>query len=173
MTETELGFSAKQICEGLQALHDAGRVHCAVNPSNIVICGQHKTGAIHSELKGLEKSKSVEELRESSLRAKVHSVLRVKLWHYCAPEVISGEAISPASDIWSFGVTLYLLATGQYPFTSKQQILQEAFNFPRKHSQSDEFVQLVTKLLEKDPSQRPTAAEIARDPWFVKAILVS
>ena len=69
LTETELGTSAKLICEAIRALHEAGRVHCAVMPSNIVVRGQHRFGAVHSELKGLEKSKSFEELKSSSIRA--------------------------------------------------------------------------------------------------------
>ena len=69
LTETELVVSAKLICGAIRALHEAGRVHCAIMPSNIVVRGQHRFGAVHSELKGLEKSKSFEELKSSSIRA--------------------------------------------------------------------------------------------------------
>ena len=39
---------------------------------------------------------------------------------YLAPEVILSEECgsTPASEVWSLGVTLYVLATGQYPFSS-------------------------------------------------------
>lgn len=69
LIETELAVSAKLICGAIRALHEAGRVHCAVMPSNIIIRGQHRFGAVHSELKGLEKSKTIEELKSCSIRA--------------------------------------------------------------------------------------------------------
>ena len=48
---------------------------------------------------------------------------------YRAPEVHAGEPRSPASDVWSLGVTLYVMSTGRFPFKSKHAILNHPVNW--------------------------------------------
>ena len=76
---------------------------------------------------------------------------------YTAPEVLKGEPASQKSDIWSLGVTLYVMATGTFPFASHEDILTSP---PVKPVfLNAEFWDYIGKLLSKDPAKRPTAVE--------------
>ncbi len=104
-----------------------------------------------------------------------------------APEVIEGGGASTAVDFWSFGVLLYEMTLGHTPFAgpSMQEtfsnIVTQPLHFPPKHSASREVpphpshplstshppppihsphqvVDLIKRLLVKDPTRRPTGA---------------
>ena len=71
---------------------------------------------------------------------------------YLAPEAIqSGEqGATPASEVWSLGVTMYVLATGRYPYTTPEAICQAELQWPKETPLSAEFKSLITAMLEKE-----------------------
>ncbi|MES1922154.1 Serine/threonine-protein kinase [Bonamia ostreae] len=77
---------------------------------------------------------------------------------YLAPEMIEGKEYTHTIDWWTLGVLLYELMVGKSPFKSvgrnqiERQIIDKKVEFPPKMSKS--AVDLITKLLEKDPSKR-------------------
>jgi len=78
---------------------------------------------------------------------------------YCAPEVLRREAIDARSDIWSFGVLLYEMASGRMPFTGStifelgSAILKDSP--PRLPSNiPEELEDVITRCLQKDASLR-------------------
>lgn len=92
---------------------------------------------------------------------------------YMPPERFKGE-VSEKSDIWSVGVILFIILSGRVPFQGKtdaetmQKILNKPLSMNSKswETVSEEAKNLVQKMLDKDPSNRPSAEEIMMDPWF-------
>ena len=74
--------------------------------------------------------------------------------------------MTPASEVWSFGVTLFVLATGQYPFASPEQIYKANLVWPRATPVSHEFMAMIAVMLQKDQKLRPPLDEMLRNPWL-------
>jgi calcium-dependent protein kinase len=89
--------------------------------------------------------------------------------YFMAPEVIEGH-YQEKCDIWSLGVVLYMLLSGQLPFkgTSKPEVYGKIKrgNFKMPTTISSNGQDLLKKMLTVDPSKRPNAVECMRHPWF-------
>ena len=83
------------------------------------------------------------------------------------PEVLLGHTVSPQGDIWSLGVTAYVMACGRFPFATQDMIVGGQLEFPAYPQLSRELMELIAAMLCKDPSIRPSAAEVLRTPSFV------
>ena len=92
-------------------------------------------------------------------------------FEYLAPELLNGSGVpSFASDMYSLGCLLYRMATGAPPFTSSSpdemcKIVQESSPAPVSNMSND-FNDLVMKLLKKDPYDRPTWAQLIKHPFW-------
>lgn len=87
--------------------------------------------------------------------------------NYIAPEVLEGkQGHSYEVDVWSLGVIIYTLIIGKPPFetsdvkTTYKRIRMNAYSFPENVPISDTARDLITKILNNDPSKRPTMDEI-------------
>lgn len=96
---------AAQICEGLSEAHEAGVVHRDIKPSNILI---DKKGRVLVVDFGLARIEGKDKL------TKTGSTLGTI--GYMAPEQVEGKKADQRSDIFSVGVVLYEMLTGQQPF---------------------------------------------------------
>ena len=85
------------------------------------------------------------------------SVQKTKVNLYLAPEVITNNELSVASDVWSLGVTLYVLGTGRFPFNSMHEILNMPIIWKSEDTRhlSSDFRALVNTLLIKQKEARP------------------
>uniref|UniRef100_V5EXJ8 non-specific serine/threonine protein kinase n=1 Tax=Kalmanozyma brasiliensis (strain GHG001) TaxID=1365824 RepID=V5EXJ8_KALBG len=95
---------------------------------------------------------------------------------YAAPEMLSGQKYTGAEvDVWSLGVILYALLCGALPFDDddesvmKDKILRGDFEIPE--SLSEEAHNLVTSILQQDPTKRPSIHSILTHPWFMKTMV--
>ena len=95
--------------------------------------------------------------------------------NYAAPELISGKYYNGASiDIWSCGVILYTLLTGSLPFNEKatsklyQKIKDCKYYIPE--NVSDPAKDLIYRMLQKDPLDRISIAEIKQHKWFTNKL---
>lgn len=87
--------------------------------------------------------------------------------NYIAPEVLEGkQGHSYEVDVWSLGVIIYTLIIGKPPFetsdvkTTYKRIRMNAYSFPENVPISDAARDLITKILNNDPSKRPNMDEI-------------
>lgn len=95
--------------------------------------------------------------------------------HYIAPEVIN-KYYNNKCDIWSLGILLYVLLSGNAPFLGKEheaiitKILNEPLTFanPIWKTRSVEAITLITRMLEKNFENRINIAEILADPWVCR-----
>jgi len=92
---------------------------------------------------------------------------------YMAPEVLSG-CYTEKCDMWSLGVTVYLLLSGEFPFhgTTQSQISGKIkscdYNFPKAKWDhiSGHAKDFIRKLLVANPAKRMSAAESLQHPWM-------
>jgi serine/threonine protein kinase/Tfp pilus assembly protein PilF len=140
-----------QICEGLAKAHEAGIVHRDIKPQNILI---NKEGRVKILDFGLAKLKGVGQLtKESSTLGTIN---------YMSPEQALGKDVDHSTDIWSLGVILYEMLTGQLPFKGDYEqaviysIINENPEFPtgQREGLPSEFKNIIKKALAKDPSAR-------------------
>ncbi|KAH9712911.1 serine/threonine-protein kinase SAPK1 [Citrus sinensis] len=98
---------------------------------------------------------------------------------YIAPEVLSRkEYDGKIADVWSCGVTLYVMLVGAYPFedpedprnfkTTIQRILSVHYSIPGYVRVSLECRHLLSRIFVADPEKRITIPEIQKHPWFLK-----
>lgn len=93
--------------------------------------------------------------------------------NYIAPEVLEGkQGHSYEVDIWSLGVIIYTLIIGKPPFetsdvkTTYRRIRMNAYNFPENVPISDQARDLITKILNNDPSKRPSVDDVLIHEWI-------
>jgi len=95
--------------------------------------------------------------------------------YYIAPEVLSG-AYDEKCDVWSCGIIMYIITTGKppYPGRNENEIIEQAKNRPLQLTEhnafglSPEAVQLISRLIVKNPEYRISALEALNHPWFAK-----
>uniref|UniRef100_A0A0A0KYK0 non-specific serine/threonine protein kinase n=1 Tax=Cucumis sativus TaxID=3659 RepID=A0A0A0KYK0_CUCSA len=98
---------------------------------------------------------------------------------YIAPEVLSRrEYDGKMADVWSCGVTLYVMLVGAYPFEDQedpknfrktiQRIMAVQYKIPDYVHISQDCRHLLSRIFVPNPSRRITLMEIKNHPWFLK-----
>jgi serine/threonine protein kinase/tetratricopeptide (TPR) repeat protein len=149
-TETSVGY-AIQIAEALEEAHSKGIVHRDVKADNIMVTAKNQVKVMDFGLARLKGS-----LRLTRTSSTVGTLT------YMAPEQLRGEESDARSDIFSFGVLLYEMLTGQLPFRGEHEaaviyaILNEEPDPIEKHlvEAPSDLVHILNRLLEKDPAER-------------------
>ncbi|XP_078571470.1 serine/threonine-protein kinase 17A-like [Branchiostoma floridae x Branchiostoma japonicum] len=157
----------RQILEGVSYLHERNVIHLDLKPQNILLTKPVPCGDIKLVDFGLARRVNVhEEIREI-----------VGTPDYVAPEVLSFEPLSTATDMWSIGVLAYVMLTGHSPFLgdTKQEtflnISTLAYDFPEELflDVSADAQDFIKSLLVKEPEDRATAKECLLHPWLCAA----
>ncbi|KAM3367516.1 hypothetical protein ACQJBY_016226 [Aegilops geniculata] len=98
---------------------------------------------------------------------------------YIAPEVLSRrEYDGKVTDVWSCGVTLYVMLVGGYPFEDPDdpknfrktigRIMSIQYKIPEYVHVSQDCKQLLASIFVANPAKRITMREIRNHPWFLK-----
>ena len=149
-----------QLLLGLKTLHQNGIIHCNLKPSNIII---DEFG--NAKICDFKKALNVNEMTMNDIRKNKTAMTPC----YTAPELFSDNGVySFKSDLWALGCIMYEMAIGQVPFFEERvnklimKIIKEEVNFNKKqfNQYSMDFMEVIKKLLEKDPEQRPSWGEI-------------
>jgi len=142
---------ATQMAEGIQEAHSKGIVHRDIKSSNIMIT---EKGQIKIMDFGLAKVGAGIQL------TKEHSTLGTA--PYMSPEQIRGDEVDQRTDIWSFGVVIYEMLTGELPFKGDYEqaviysILNESPASPKEIRPDipSELKDIIIKALVKDRHER-------------------
>ena len=146
----------EQTASALQAAHDAGVIHRDIKPGNIMVTP-------HGDLKitdfGIAHAPDALSL--------THTGTTTGTAKYMSPEQARGQPTTTASDLYSLGVVAYTCLTGDVPFHEGNE---QAIALAHIHQQPPGLPthvpaglrDLVMRMLEKDPSDRPAnAGEVA------------
>jgi eukaryotic-like serine/threonine-protein kinase len=153
----ELTRLADEICAGLAHAHERGVIHRDIKPHNILLDDKG-----HAKVADFGIARAL----DTTQATRTGSFLGTAL--YSAPEQLQGQEVTPRSDIYSLGATLYEAAAGEPPFAGQTPIeiaTQHVSKIPtslrgRGAEVSGNLEALILSCLAKDPDDRPTAKEV-------------
>ncbi|OLF18440.1 hypothetical protein BU204_05600 [Actinophytocola xanthii] len=150
LSEERVAELGTRVLEALAVAHAHGVVHRDIKPANILLDGDR---VVLTDF-GIAAVSSDTTVSDAVLGSP----------EYLAPERVNGEPATPATDLWSLGVTLCAALRGESPFqrSDTQATLAAVLTFtPPRLPQAPRLWPVLSALLDKDPRQRPTAAAAA------------
>ena len=144
------------VAAGLAHAHARGVIHRDIKPHNILLDENRRPKLADF---------GIARALDATYATRTGSYLGTAL--YSAPEQLRGDKVTPKTDVYSLGATLYQAATGQPPFlgtpieVASQHVSKEPTP-PRQLNDavSESLETLILDCLKKDPDSRPTADEV-------------
>jgi serine/threonine-protein kinase len=166
LPEMEISDLGVQIADALEEAHERGIVHRDLKPGNIAVTPKGRVKVLDFGL-----AKMLRPVSEEATTAAMTEELAVGgTLPYMSPEELRGERADHRTDLYSFGVVLYEMATGRRPFEEKQStaltaaIVQKPPEPPWTYNRriSPGLVNIIIKALDKDPEHRYQTARDMR-----------
>lgn len=151
-----LRSALRQLAEGVNRLHELGKLHRDIKPSNVLVTEEGRVVLLDFGL--------VEDIEPE-----LHETLLAGTPDYMSPEQGAQMAISKASDWYSVGVILYQALTGRLPFRGRffEVMTRKQTRDPIQPREINREVprdlnDLCVKLLRREAGDRPTGREVLR-----------
>jgi serine/threonine protein kinase len=151
---SEIVHLGLHLCSALHYMHRQGVLHLDLKPSNII-----------------SESQLAKIIDLSIARSPGQGEEGTGTDQYMAPEQVTGDHLSPATDVWGVGAVLWEAATGEEPFNAEDEDDEEP-GYEQLERRIDPirsyrrvpaaFASLVESCLEPDPAERPTIEELMK-----------
>ena len=165
LSEKRASTLIHQMSTAVYYMHSFGVVHRDLKPENVLMTSTDEDSDIRILDFGLSKILGPKEKCDEP-----YGTLT-----YCAPEIIVDEPYSKPVDLWSLGVITYLMVSGKLPFNSDdeneiaRQVVYDDPNYTRNpiwKSISQECLDFIKRLLDKDQNKRMTIREVLEHKWI-------
>lgn len=160
LTLTDTLKIAKDVASALEHAHEHSIVHCDIKPHNILLDSNGR-----SKVADFGIARAVTGTTATFTGSVMGSV------HYFSPEQASGALITPKSDIYSLGVTMYEMLTGKVPFDAETPVaiaMKHVNESPApihelRRGVPLQLENLIFRMLRKNPIDRPDAEEVIEE----------
>lgn len=160
-----------QIASGLEAAHRAGVVHRDLKPGNVILVPTEEKNQIRSVITdfGLALRARADATTSVDLTGKQGAFFGTPA--YMAPEQIEGKEVTKLADIYSLGLIIYEMVTGQHafpadsPLASAAKRLSDPIVSPKRivPELSEAWEKAITRCLQRDPNARySSASDVAK-----------
>ncbi|RXN10446.1 ribosomal S6 kinase alpha-5 [Labeo rohita] len=171
-SETEASCIMRRLVSAVSHMHDVGVVHRDLKPENLLFTDDTE----HSEIKVID-------FGFARLKPPDNQLLKTPCFtlQYAAPEILKYDGYDESCDLWSLGVILYTMLSGQVPFqcqgkslmhTSAEDIMRKIkqgdFSFEGEawRSVSSQAKDLIQELLTVDPDKRIKMCGLRYNAWL-------
>ncbi|CAL8273341.1 unnamed protein product [Merluccius merluccius] len=171
-SETEASRIMRRLVSAVSHMHDVGVVHRDLKPENLLFTDESE----NSEIKIID-------FGFAHLKPPDNQLLKTPCFtlHYAAPEILKYDGYDESCDLWSLGVILYTMLSGQVPFqcqekslthTSAEEIMKKIkqgdFSFEGEawRSVSQQAKDLIQELLTVDPNKRIKMCGLRYNAWL-------
>lgn len=165
LTESDCCLFMRQICRGVQYLHNHNIVHLDLKPENVV-CTERENATV----KIIDFGTAMELEPGEQIKSLVGTP------EFVAPEVVNYDFISTGTDMWSLGVICYILLSGYSPFMGDNDTetynnisnVQFDFDLEEFDSISENAQDFISQLLKKSPRTRLDASQCLEHSWLME-----
>ncbi|XP_076833623.1 ribosomal protein S6 kinase alpha-5 isoform X1 [Brachyhypopomus gauderio] len=171
-SETEASRIMRRLVSAVSHMHDVGVVHRDLKPENLLFTDESES----SEIKVID-------FGFARLKPPDNQLLKTPCFtlQYAAPEILTYDGYDESCDLWSLGVILYTMLSGQVPFqcqekslthTSAEEIMRKIkhgdFSFEGEawRNVSQQAKELIQELLTVDPTKRIKMCELRYNAWL-------
>ncbi|XP_039361279.1 calcium/calmodulin-dependent protein kinase kinase 2 isoform X4 [Mauremys reevesii] len=165
LTEDQARFYFQDLIKGIEYLHYQKIIHRDVKPSNLLVGedGHIKIAdfGVSNEFKGTDALLTNTVGTPAFMAPETLSETR---------KIFSGKAL----DVWAMGITLFCFVFGQCPFMDERilslhsKIKTQPLEFPDQPDITEDFKDLIMRMLDKNPESRISVPEIKLHPWVTK-----
>ncbi|XP_012920953.1 striated muscle preferentially expressed protein kinase isoform X3 [Heterocephalus glaber] len=167
-SEDDVATYVVQLLQGLDYLHSRHVLHLDIKPDNLLLGPDNALKIVDFG--------SAQPYNPQALRPLGH---RTGTLEFMAPEMVKGEPIGSATDIWGAGVLTYIMLSGHSPFyetdpqETEARIVGGCFDaFQLYPNTSQSATLFLRKVLSVHPWSRPSLQDCLAHPWLQDAYLM-